>query len=383
MKVLLVHNEYGGYSGEEAVVDKMASTFQSKNIQVVQLRKSTAYIQNSLYGKIKAFFSGIYSIDGVKSMRNILREEKPDVVNIHNLYPFISPAALKECKKANVPVIMTVHNFRLICPTGLFMRDAKPCELCLQKGNELGCIRYNCEHSYIKSIGYALRNAFARVNEYYKKYVDYFACITNFQREKLIEAGFPKEKIIVIPNSIEVTEEYHYTEGNYVAYSGRISTEKGVDMIIEVAKRHPEIPFKLAGHIRDKELMDTIPDNVELMGYLRGSDLDDFNRNAKFFVMASKCYEGFPMSILEAAKFGKCVIAPNHGGFPEIIGTDIDSIGKLFIPGDVITLESSIVNLWKNPKLVEELSKKAYCKLVQNYSTEVIAKKWENLLNHN
>lgn len=155
MKVLLVHNDYGKYSGEEAVVDRMAAMLSAHGHDVAQLRMTSAGSRESLSGKIRGFVAGIYSPAGVKAMREALRREKPDVVNVHNLYPFISPAALKECHKAGVPVVMTVHNFRLICPTGLFMRDGSPCELCLQRGNEWGCVRYNCEHSMMKSVGYA------------------------------------------------------------------------------------------------------------------------------------------------------------------------------------------------------------------------------------
>lgn len=381
MKILLVHNEYGKYSGEEAVVDRMVKIFSNMGHQVVQFRMSSASIQNSLPGKIKAFVSGIYSPIGIKKMRDMLRKEKPDIVNIHNLYPLISPAALKECKKEKVPVIMTVHNFRLICPTGLFMRNAQPCELCLRKGHEFECIKNNCENSYFKSVGYTLRNAFARINGYYKNHVDYFACITNFQKKKLIQAGFCENKIIVIPNSMDVDDNCKFTQGSYIAYSGRISKEKGVDLILEVARKHPEIPFKLAGSVRDKELVDNIPDNVELVGYLNGKELDDFYRGASFFVMASRWYEGFPMTILEAAKFGKCMIAPNHGGFTEIIGEGEDSIGKLFEPADVKSLETAVLSLWDHPSKVEDLGAKAYKKLKGNYSTEVIANEWSNLVN--
>lgn len=162
MKILIVHNNYGKYSGEEAVVDKMAAMLQEHGHQVGFYRMTSEGSRESLSGKIKGFLSGIYSPAGVKGMREAIEREKPDIINVHNLYPFISPAALFECRKAGIPVVMTVHNFRLICPTGLFMRDGGPCELCLQKGNEWSCIRYNCEHSLFKSTGYTLRNAYAR-----------------------------------------------------------------------------------------------------------------------------------------------------------------------------------------------------------------------------
>lgn len=379
MKILLVHNDYGKYSGEEAVVDKMAAMLGALGHEVAQLRMTTAGARESLSGKIRGFVSGVYCPSGVKAMREALRREKPDVVNVHNLFPFITPAALRECKKAGVPVIMTVHNFRLICPTGLFMRDNRPCELCLEKGNEWGCVKYNCEHSMLKSVGYAARNAVARLHRHYLDCVDRFACITDFQRRKLIEAGFPEEKIVVIPNSIDLAREPTSNNGHYVAFSGRISGEKGVDMIIEAARRNPHIPFRLAGAVRDKELVENLPENVKLMGHLSGADFERFNSEARFFIMASRCYEGFPMAILEAARYGKPTIAPDHGGFSEIIGKSPEAIGVLFTPNDVDSLSDAIARLWASPAESSSLGSAAYRKLRDQYSTEVVRNNWNNL----
>lgn len=381
MKVLLVHNDYGKYSGEEAVVDKMEVMLKAMGHEVAQLRTTTAGARESLSGKIKGFIGGLWSPSGVKAMREAICREKPDIINIHNLYPFISPAALRECKKAGIPVVMTVHNYRLICPTGLFMRNGKACELCLQKGNEWGCVKYNCEHSILKSVGYAARNALARVKRHYADCVDIYACITDFQRRKLIEAGFDANKIVVIPNSAEALELKELTLGSYAAFSGRLSNEKGVDLIIETARRNPEIPFKLAGAVRDKELIENLPANVELMGYLKGYELDRFYSNARFFVMASRCYEGFPMAILEGAGYGKPVIAPDHGGFSEIIGKGDNAIGVLFEPGNTDALARAVTSLWNDPERIKTLGLKANQKLNRLYSTEVIAKKWATLLN--
>ncbi len=380
MKILIVHNDYGKYSGEEAVVDKMGVMLRDMGYDVAQLRMSTAGARESFTGKIRGFINGIWCPSGVKAMRDALEREKPDVVNVHNLYPFISPAALRECKKAGVPVIMTIHNFRLMCPTGLFMRDGRPCELCLKNGNEWGCIRYNCEHSALKSLGYAARNAVARLRRHYIDCVDRFACITDFQRRKLIEAGFPEEKLLVIPNSMDASATAHQTLGEYVAYSGRISREKGVDMIIETARKHPDIPFKIAGAVRDKDLIAELPGNVEMVGYLNAIELAEFYSRARFIVMASRWYEGFPMTILEAASYSKPTIGPNHGGFTEIIGSGEDAIGMLFTPGDSTSLENAIVSLWNNPEETLRLGQMAHKKLLNQYSTEVIARKWDKLI---
>lgn len=378
MKILLVHNNYGKYSGEEAVVDKMASMFREHGHEVCFYRLTTERSRESLSGKIKGFLCGIYSPSGVKGLREILEREKPDVVNVHNLYPFISPAALFECKKTKVPVVMTVHNFRLICPTGLFMRNGKPCEVCLQKRNEWGCIQYNCEHSYFKSVGYTLRNVYARWTGAYKNNVRTFACITEFQRKKLIEAGFDKNKIVVIPNSIDIPLKYETTFGSYVAYIGRLSYEKGYDLLVEIARKYPEIQFCFAGAKREDTNI-AFPKNVQLMGYLKGKELEHFIKNARLVVIPSRCYEGFPMAILEAAQFGKPCVCPDHGGFTEIIGKGENTIGRLFEPNNLNDLEKQILALWNQPVLVEELEQKAYEKLQKEYSSEVVYNKWNEL----
>lgn len=380
MKILLVHNDYGKYSGEEAVVDKMTAMFDSLGHEVCQLRRTTKDARENIGGKIRGFISGIYCPSGVWAMREVLRREKPDVVNVHNLYPFISPAALRECQKAGVPVVMTVHNFRLICPTGLFMRDNHPCELCLKQGNEWGCVKYNCEQSLLKSAGYAARSAVARVMGYYQECVDKFACITDFQRRKLFEAGYDPNKLTLIPNSVDVSNREISKDGNYVAYSGRLSLEKGIDLIIEAARRNPDIPFRLAGAVRDKELVKSLPANVNLTGYLSGKDLEDFYANARFFVMASRWYEGFPMTILEAAGYGKAMVAPDHGGFTEIIGQGSDSIGILTTPSDIDSLSNAVRSLWNDPDKSIKLGKMAREKLEKRYSTPVISEMWNKLL---
>lgn len=402
---MLVHNDYGKRSGEEAVVDKMADIFASLGHETAQLRMSTASARESLAGKIRVFTAGISSPSGVRAMREALEREKPDLVNVHNLYPFISPAALRECRRTGVSVVMTVHNFRLICPTGLFMREGAPCELCLQRGDEWGCVRHNCENSRLKSVAYAARNAVARLRRHYLDCVDMFACITDFQRRKLSEAGFPAEKLTVIPNSIELTGESgscgegengvsrHTDNGMpYIAFCGRISKEKGIDLIAEVARRHPEIPFRLAGAVGDQSLVADLPENVRLMGFMSGSELDSFYDNSLLMVMASRWYEGFPMAILEAGRHSKATVAPDHGGFTEIITalgkTGDEETGEggslgdslLFEPGDADSLEMSVTRLWNAPDEAQRLGILAHNNLKRLYTTEVVAQQWRNLL---
>ena len=377
MRTLIVHNAYGKYSGEEAVVDAIKQVLESRGQEVSMFRRSSEELADSFCGKLKGFAAGVYSRSGVKGMREALERVKPDVVNVHNVFPLISPAALFECKKARVPVIMTIHNYRLICPTGLFMRDGRPCEDCLHNRNEWDCVKYNCEHSWGKSIGYALRNYVARQTKAFADCVDAFSCITDFQREKLIEAGFSESKIKVNPNFLDVNKEERpsFNQGEYVAYCGRLSHEKGYDILIEAARKLPSVEFRFAGAKREAETLPDLP-NIKYLGYISGADYQRFVSYARFIVMPSRCYEGFPMAILEAAAQGKPCIGPDHGGFSEIIGKGEVAIGKLFEPGNVEDLAQKVHELWESPKATIQLGKRAYEKLCSEYSSERFYKRF-------
>lgn len=389
----MVHNDYGKYSGEEAVVDRFIADGRRAGIEIETLRRTSKFSRENFWGRIKGFFAGIYSFSGRRMMREALKTFKPDIVHIHNLYPFISPAVLPLCHKAGVTVIMTVHNYRLMCPTGLFLRDGKPCENCLRNGNERDCIRFNCEHDWFRSLGYALRNMVARRSRAYLDNVDYYCCLTKFQCQKLIEAGFPSNKIKLMNSYVkyeEPEEPNAETESwgkGFVGYVGRLSYEKGYDMLFEVARRHPEIDFCFAGTIREG-MNETIPQNVRLCGLLQTDRLARFYENAAFIVIPSRCYEGFPIVLLEASSHGRCCVAPNHGAFPDLM-TDPDSHevgGRLFKPCDIDSLGQNIVSLWNNKELVSKLGtvaeqnyRKRFLKRINTHDWDVFLKK---IVNH-
>ena len=379
MHILLIHNNYGIYSGEEAVVDRQIVLFCELGHRVSAYRKTTEGKRGTFAGNMLGILQGFYSPSSVRDIKRLIREDKPDAVVVHNLYPYISPAVLKPIKQAGIPIIMTIHNYRLICPTGLFMRNSEPCELCLHKGNEWSCICYNCEHSLLKSIGYAGRNWYARFTKAYKDQVDYFACITKFQIEKLTQAGFDRNKMVHIPNFVDA-KDCHPTMTTYAAIAGRLSREKGFDLILEIARQTPEIAYRFAGTVRpeDADLLQDAPKNCIFEGHLPSDKLAEFYKGSRFLIMASRWYEGFPMTILEAASYGKPAIGPDHGGFPEII--DDNRTGLLFTPGNPKELKEKILHLWNNPEITAEFGQNAYEKLKKEYTVAVVKEKWRELL---
>ena len=379
MRVLIIHNEYGKFSGEEAVIEAQINNLSLNGVKVYQYSRSSRDIDSLSFGKTRAFLSGLYSVKAVKEVRKKIKSEKPDIVHIHNLYPFISPAILPVIKKENIPVIMTVHNYRLICPNGLFYNYTGICERCTGRLKEINCVVYNCEDSFFKSTGYALRNAFARYREYYKNNVDAYLCLTNFQKEKLQEYGFPLNKMYILPNMYNksLPSSQPRNKHTYIAFVGRICKEKGIDLIIKAARELPDVQFKLAGAVRNGTCLNNLPSNITYCGVLHGDELDEFYRDASAFVMASIWYEGFPMVLPEAMAYRLPVIAPRIGGFPEIVGDG--KSGVLFAMGNYQDLIEKIKYIWKNPDIAREMGENGFQKLTREYSPDTYYNKLINV----
>ena len=162
MKILFVHNDYIKPSGEEAASGELARLMEEHGHEVRWFRKTSSSI-HGIVDKFKAFFLGVYNPQSARELAGILEEFEPDVVQVQNLYPFISTSIFKPLRLRNIPVVMRCPNYRLFCPNGLCLdSEGNVCEKCFGKGREFWCAFKNCERSRLKSIGYALRNFYAR-----------------------------------------------------------------------------------------------------------------------------------------------------------------------------------------------------------------------------
>ncbi|PCJ57491.1 MAG: lipopolysaccharide N-acetylglucosaminyltransferase [Planctomycetota bacterium] len=373
MKICLVHNSYGAYSGEEAVVAGQEQMLLEAGHKVVSFTKTSEGLNQSAMKKIDAFFSGIYSRKSKREFEQFLKVEKPDVINIHNLYPLISPSILSVGYEAGIPIVMTVHNVRLICPNGLFFTHGEICEKC-SEGKEYWCVLKNCEQNLMKSTGYALRAAFARITKMYQKYVTLYTCLTRFQRNKLISAGYPKEKMVILSNFSRQPEvDVEYNGGEYIGFVGRISPEKGIPNILRAAQKIPDIPFKFAGNYeRMKKLIEKAPPNAEFVGPLGQDELDVFYANIRILVLASECYESFPLVLTEAMYRKIPVISSWYGGLSDIV---IDgSTGLLVKPQSSKDLATQIKYLWEKPDLCKKFGEEGYQRAMKKYTPAVYIK---------
>lgn len=368
MKILLIHNSYGTFSGEEAVVQDIRHLLEGQGHTVVSYIRHSEEISQKAFGKIRAFFGGIYNPFMQRDLRRFIEKNKPDIAHVHNLFPLISPSALVACRQAWVPVVMTVHNYRLICPNGLFMSHGEVCERCTQ-GREYWCLFRNCEGSFPKSLGYALRNWVARKRRFFLDHVSVFAALTEFQRKRLIKEGYPEERIVVIPNFAMAENKQLSQNRAYVGFAGRISPEKGVQILMDVARRLPDIPFRAAGGSDSmSELLKQAPENFKFEGHLSKESLDDFYAGCRMIILPSTWFEGLPFVLIETMLRGIPVICSRIGGLPEIVEDWVT--GLLFDPGNSNDLADKIRYLWGNPDICLKMGQAGREKALREYTPD-------------
>lgn len=130
MKIIQVHNRYRYRGGEDSVVEATIEILKRRGISISLMERPSLDNKCSIFQKIRLFFSGIYSLSAKQDMSRIISKERPDLVHVHNLYPLLSHSILTACRKAGVPVVMTAHNYRLVCPIGFYFRAYQICEKC-------------------------------------------------------------------------------------------------------------------------------------------------------------------------------------------------------------------------------------------------------------
>ena len=370
MKLLQVYNDYRTFCGGEAgVVRMIAATVEKHGGQARLLTRTSKGLDESLGAKARAVVSGIYNRTAYREMMQTLSAERPDVVHVHNLYPWFSPSVLVACRRAGVPVVMTNHNYRLTCPIVNHLHKGRVCDKCLG-GREYWCVLKNCRGNLGESLAYAVRSFTARKLRFFHDNVTMQIVLSNFAKRRLVEAGFDAQRIVVLPNMVELgPEPTEPIAGTYAAYSGRMMAEKGVDVLLAAAARLPEVQLRLAG---DGPLLDELtraaPGNALFVNRLDPERMAAFYCGARFLVVPSTWYEGCPLVVSEAMSHGLPVIASRIGGLPEFVEDGVT--GLLFEPGNAGDLTDKIRSLWESPALCRQMGEAGRKRASHEYSEE-------------
>ena len=337
MKILMVNKFLYPRGGSESYMLKLSEELKSQGHEVEYFGMYDA--QNTVGNSLGLYttnldfhskglsrflypFKIIYSREAHKKIGKVLDNFKPDIVHMNNINFQLTPSIIYAVKKRNIPLVQTVHDYQMICPNHLLysFNETKPCDRCI-KGSKWNCVKYNCIHnSKIKSLLGVIEAKLYSFLKTYKK-VDLYICPSRFLENKLIySSDIYSGKTFTIHNFIEknnisIKED---NENPYVLFVGRLSKEKGVELLANTAKLLPDINFVVAGSGPDDEVLKNIP-NITLKGFVGGCELAELMANAKLLIAPSVCYENNPLSILESLSMGVPVVTMNYGGMAELV----------------------------------------------------------------
>ena len=373
MKILVAHNYYQRRGGEDAVCESEITLLRQAGHEVIEyLRRNDEIRDYSFFEKANLGWSASWSERTNRELRKILLSESPDVAHFHNTLPLISPSAYYVCHAAGVPVIQTLHNFRLLCPTGTLFRDGHVCEECvshsLLRSVEHGCYR----ESRIATAVVAGMLKAHRVLATWATQVDLFLVCTEFARKKFVSAGFDGLRVRVKPNFIAVDPGIRSGGGSTALFVGRLSAEKGPQLLPAAwSKLANEIPLEVVGDGPQRAPVESECtrlglESVRVCGWLSANEVLERLGAAKFLIVPSTCYEGFPLAIAEAYACGVPVIAAGHGGLAEIV---LDGFtGLHFNPGDAADLAAKVDWAWSHPEEMETMGRAARAEFEMKYT---------------
>ena len=391
MRVLIAHNRYFLRGGADRVFFQTASLLENRGHTVIPFSMKDErnlptiyekyFVEKLDYSKIGPSFKNldtalkmIYSKEAKKKIEQLIKDTKPDIAHLHNIYGGITPSIVALLKKHNVPIVMTLHDYKLICPSYSISNNGKPCEKC-KGGKFYNAVFSKChKNSYLASLVYSTE---ALIHTFLKSYdnIDYFIAPSIFLKRKMCEFGIAEERIEYIPNFVDVKAVNPFFESkNYFLYTGQLLRAKGLFTLLETV-RHLDKHYSLyiAGDGEQKNKLIEFAkekkiENIRFLGHIKGEDLFKVISEAMFIVLPSECYENAPLSILEAFVYGKPVIGSNIGGIPELISAG--ETGLLFEPGNYEDLGKKINYLLKNPSKIIEMGKKARKRAEEEYNPE-------------
>ncbi|MBU0706800.1 glycosyltransferase family 4 protein [Patescibacteria group bacterium] len=388
MKVLLINKFYYLKGGAEKQFFDVKELLEKNGHEVITFAMQDEKNLPSPYSKYfvsKVDFSNVrfdsegmrtagrmfYSFEANRKISKLIKKEKPDIAHIHNIYHQISPSILLALKNHSIPVVQTLHDYKIICPSYSLFTKGKICERC--KGyNYWQCIKNKCmKDSRAASTLACLEMYFHKAFKFYEEKVDVFLSPSQFMIKKIREWEAPIVDIKYLPNFIDTSNATPVEPGDYLLYFGRLSSEKGINTLIKAMKGLPR-KLKIVGTgPQEKELQGMVAKeqitNIEFLGYKTGNELNEVIKNSLAVVVPSEWYENRPLTILEAFSFGKPVIGTEVGGIPELVREG--ETGYLYKLGSVEGLRGKINDIIKDKEKTVQMGKGAF-EFVKQFSPE-------------
>ncbi|MGA8489215.1 MAG: glycosyltransferase [Terriglobales bacterium] len=364
MKILLVYNNYQDPGGEEVVFGKERHLLEEGGHEVFEYRRHNNEIKNySTLKRLSLIGRTVWASDSYRDFTALLQEKKPDVVHVHNTFPLISPSIFWACRSEGVPIVHTLHNYRLLCPGANFFRSGKPCEDCSHGHYWQGVLHGCYRHSRIETAPVALMLAVHHAGKTWTRMVDRYIALSEFSRSRFVNAGFPADRIVIKPNFVDPDPGKRTGDGSYALFIGRVSQEKGAETLLRAWRQVPQTyPLRIIGDGPSRaELESQVAaegrSNIRFMGRLPHDQVIKAIKDARFVIFPSELYETFGLGIVEAFACGVPVLASRLGSMQEIV--EHGRSGLLFQPGDANDLARVVGEAWEHPEYMRRLGEHA------------------------
>jgi glycosyltransferase involved in cell wall biosynthesis len=356
MRILLVHNQYQQLGGEDTIFNTEADLLESYGHQVIRYLTHNDRVQEM--NSLALARATLWNHQVYEELRALIREKKPQVAHFHNTFPLISPAAYYAAKHEKVPVVQTLHNFRLLCANGLFFRDGHVCESCLTKNTPIPGIINSCyRHSRTASAAAAIMVKFHALLGTWSTTVDTFIAYSHFAHKKFIEGGIPAHKIAFKTNFLYPVPEPGTGTGGYALFVGRLSPEKGTKTLLSAwQKLGAKIPLKILGDGPLASQVAAVAEQtpgIEWLGRKPLSEVYELMGEAAFLIISSEWYETFGRVGIEALAKGTPLLVSNIGALAELIVPKKN--GLTFQPGNVEDLITQVQWLLDNPEQLQQM----------------------------
>lgn len=353
MKVVIVHNAYQHKGGEDSVMEAEVTMLSSRGHSVeLFLRHNDEIHQMS---RAKAAVQTVWSAQTGREFEALLRSCKPDVVHVHNTFPLISPTIYWVANRLGIPLVQTLHNFRLLCPQAMFLRDGNVCEDCLGKVPWRGAVRGCYRDSKLQSTVLTGMVTLHRAMGTWKNKITRYIALNEFCRSKFIAGGLPADRIAVKPNFVDFDAPEDGARSGFL-FVGRLSAEKGISVLTAATSTISDASVRVAGTGPEAFRLEGAK-GITALGAVSTDAVKTEMSQALALLLPSICYESFPKTLVEAFASRLPVIASRLGALAELVNEGVT--GLLFHPGDPQDLASKMAWAQRHPDQMAEMGRNA------------------------